>query len=942
MTAFRTWIGAACVAACAVLLGACGGSGGGGGAGPGVQAPPPPPPPPPAGTAQVAVVVYDTAGRFVADAEVASAAGSATTDAVGRATLPVAPGAEQTVRIAKDGFAEQVRVLNLPAGATGVRLGVMLIAREAAQAIANIEAGGTTVGRHGVRVTFPAGALVDGNGQAVTGTVQVSMTPVDVGDIAVDAFPGLFEGVPTNGTRTAIVSYGAAELVPMRGGEKLALAPGRTAGIELPLYVTKHQDGRDVAVGDTIPLWSLDTATGVWRQEGTATVVASALSPTGLAGRATISHFSWWNLDDQQERATVNLTVRAPGETLPPDAEARVTARVVAGTGPVTTASDDVTIGNATSIDVAARATTRFEAVYQQEDPEPLFCRGSVDVSPAPDEIVDVTLDMTCVDVPRPRIVRPSHGTATNSSAPVSYQIVVDGPMPDSLELLAGGNVVAQFGPQFFYTGLLDTSAFPEGAVFLQPRAAFEGITRTGSDIALVIDRTAPQATTIWPPADEVVDGNTVFTVGFDEPVTAAPFTPAAAVRLSVAPPAGGPPIEVPIDIAFDGQLQQLTVQPKAALPLGTATLTWGGLHDAAGSAVAGAVAASWEVRRAYPIVDLPIDTSAFFAVANGPGGPVVVARDAASNLGAVRFDGSALVPFGPAINDRQVSRKFDVAIGGDGTVFVAFEQRDAGGTNAEVVVRRFDAAANAWQTVIAPLPVNRAFADNQTTSPALEVDAQNRPVLAFSRNNTFDVQAFRADGAAWTSLGTLTGPSFSAFSMVLNGAGLPVIAYRRGSFGSNAAVLEVVENANGSWALVGAALDSVPDATAQLGQPDIAIAPDGRPWVAWHHSAAGVRLARVEGSTWVEQPIDPALPSFNGVAGMTFVGIDPVVAGGHTFNSQQADLRRLRNGAWEPPLRFGVPGGPMHMRLVPDGNATLVFSSTTANVVRVTRVLFP
>ena len=57
-----------------------------------------------------------------------------------------------------DGFAEQVKVVELPVGARTAELSVRLIGREAPQAIAAIEAGGEVAGRDGVKVSFPPGA----------------------------------------------------------------------------------------------------------------------------------------------------------------------------------------------------------------------------------------------------------------------------------------------------------------------------------------------------------------------------------------------------------------------------------------------------------------------------------------------------------------------------------------------------------------------------------------------------------------------------------------------------------------------------------------------------------------------------------------------------------------------------------------------------------------
>jgi hypothetical protein len=212
---------------CAVSIGlaACGGGGDGGGT----------PPPPAATTAALAVTVIDNLGRLVDGATVSSATANASSDASGRATVNVPTGGEQTILVVKDGFAEQVKVVNLAGGLTAATLQAMLIAREAPLTIAAIESGGSVTGKDGVKVTLPAAALVTGTGQAVTGAVQLNLTPVDVTQLDVGAFPGLFEGLPANGTRSPIVSFGTAELVPQQGGQKLNLAPGMTAEIELPL-----------------------------------------------------------------------------------------------------------------------------------------------------------------------------------------------------------------------------------------------------------------------------------------------------------------------------------------------------------------------------------------------------------------------------------------------------------------------------------------------------------------------------------------------------------------------------------------------------------------------------------------------------------------------------------------------------------------------------------
>ena len=279
----------------------------------------------------------------------------------------------------------------------------MLIARDPAQDIPSIEAGGSATGRDGVKITFPPNALVTSAGQAVTGTVQMFMTPVDVANADIGAFPGLFAGIAPGIARQPIVSFGTAELVPMQGGAKLALASGASADIELPIYVRTFQDGSAIAIGDAIPLWSLNPATGVWAQEGSGTVASTAASPTGLVLHATIHHFSWWNGDAFADSGTVVLTVTAPGENLPANTVINLNGTIIGG-APGATRSDTMVLDTPRQLNVTADSTTRLDATVDVGD---RTCTGSVDVSPPKDGTVQATINLACVTVPTPRLVEP-------------------------------------------------------------------------------------------------------------------------------------------------------------------------------------------------------------------------------------------------------------------------------------------------------------------------------------------------------------------------------------------------------------------------------------------------------------------------------------------------------------------------------------------------------
>lgn len=255
------------------------------------------PGPVPSKTVTALVFVSDSSGSPLSGVLVNTTSSSATTDTTGKASIPgVGVGVPVTLRFSKAGFADQVKVLELPVSAESGYLEARLMPREPAQ---NLDAGtgGSLTGKQGAKLTLPAGALVDGSGNPVSGAVQVNISPVDV-STNLEAFPGRFQGVGPTGQQGFILSYGTVEYALSKGGQPLNVAPGKSAVIEIPVYTSLNKDGSQVKVGDKYPMWSLNEKTGKWVQEGEGTVVSSPASPTGLALRGEVTHFSWWNHDD--------------------------------------------------------------------------------------------------------------------------------------------------------------------------------------------------------------------------------------------------------------------------------------------------------------------------------------------------------------------------------------------------------------------------------------------------------------------------------------------------------------------------------------------------------------------------------------------------------------------------------------------------------------------
>lgn len=251
----------------------------------------------------VQVEAFDAAG---------AAFSTATSDASGNFELSGEAGTALTLLFTRAGFANQVAVITLPDLAGGaLPLDITMISRPAAQSV-NADTGGLVSDAQGASVTVLPGSFVDADGNAVSGNIDVTITPVNTGDITIfPSFPGEFSGIEEmTGAQTPIATLGTVEYTFTQGGAPLQLASGQTAQIDMPLWTTINpQTGNSVEAGDSIPLWSLNEGTGIWEQEGSGTVVFNLDSPTGLVLRATVSHFTWWNIDYPIPTAQVEVNL---------------------------------------------------------------------------------------------------------------------------------------------------------------------------------------------------------------------------------------------------------------------------------------------------------------------------------------------------------------------------------------------------------------------------------------------------------------------------------------------------------------------------------------------------------------------------------------------------------------------------------------------------------
>jgi len=137
------------------------------------------------------------------------------------------------------------------------------------------------VDSRGTRISIPAGSLVDAQGRAPTGPIQLSMRTYDLRN---EQMVGDMGGIDVNGQQVVLSSIGAfsAEFTDSTG-KFYNLLSGRKASI------TMKVDPANTFTGP-VPLWWYDTARGIWVEEGMGNV------QNGVA-TGEVAHFTVWNFD---------------------------------------------------------------------------------------------------------------------------------------------------------------------------------------------------------------------------------------------------------------------------------------------------------------------------------------------------------------------------------------------------------------------------------------------------------------------------------------------------------------------------------------------------------------------------------------------------------------------------------------------------------------------
>lgn len=228
----------------------------------------------------------------------------ATTNLVGEWSVELDRGVPIVVEVGAAGYTTDFRAFQIREEVDAVNIHSRLVRQARPLLLSDAEAGGTVTGSLGSRVVFPENAIVNAEGDPVTGAVTVTMTPLDYRNPnEFQAFPGGPLATTSIGDFELLESFGVVEVELTQGGEEVFIADGSTVTLDIP--VTEPT----VAAGAIMPLWSLNEATGIWNQEGVGTVVST---DTGLVLRGEVAHFSWWNADRGLPPRLLNFAILYP------------------------------------------------------------------------------------------------------------------------------------------------------------------------------------------------------------------------------------------------------------------------------------------------------------------------------------------------------------------------------------------------------------------------------------------------------------------------------------------------------------------------------------------------------------------------------------------------------------------------------------------------------
>lgn len=230
--------------------------------------------------------VNSSTGAAGSNVAVTAASQSTTTDAQGNFTLATVPAGDVLLLFRSDSYALQAREVTVVSGVT-TSVSVQLVPVASTVVVDPTVANQLTVPGSLARVDLLAGSLQTAAGGAPITPVTARLTPINVSQES-ELLPGDYTVSLVPSGTAQFESFGAFDMTfTDAAGNALTLAVGQPATIRIP--VGTRSAGPLPA---TTPLLFFDATTGLWVQEGTATLQGTA---PNQYYEGTVTHFGNWS-----------------------------------------------------------------------------------------------------------------------------------------------------------------------------------------------------------------------------------------------------------------------------------------------------------------------------------------------------------------------------------------------------------------------------------------------------------------------------------------------------------------------------------------------------------------------------------------------------------------------------------------------------------------------
>lgn len=264
-------------------------------------------------------IVRDASGTPIEGVSIVSGSSAATTNTDGffefdQIQVVSAQNDRSVVRFSKAGYFDVVRSMDADDDAADGASWEVVMCKKENNDFTSIKtyssSSDQTLQAGEMKIEMPQdGYKVDGTGLSYTGKVKSEMVYLDPNN---ERFSEMMPGgdlaaVRSDNSSAKLVSYGMTDLnMYAENGDKLQLKDGSKAKLTFPIPA-----GMGENPPASIPLWSFNEKTGLWEEEGSASL-------QGNVYVGEVAHFSWVNLDYPEKQGTVYGYVKDDtGKVLP-------------------------------------------------------------------------------------------------------------------------------------------------------------------------------------------------------------------------------------------------------------------------------------------------------------------------------------------------------------------------------------------------------------------------------------------------------------------------------------------------------------------------------------------------------------------------------------------------------------------------------------------------